>query len=199
MMIRFANSEDDSLHIAKLIIGTDKIIPFLFGNSSKSLLKVKDLIDREGTVFSSKNILIFEDGNQTIKGILLSYSPLEIDKSKEYQGYNAVFSAFELVQLWFKSLLLKSIENKSEIDGIYIQNISVLESARGLGIGSKLLNHVEKMAFEQGYNSLWLDVAFNNLKAKKLYERHGFREVSNHKIFFSNNGFYRMKKLLKYN
>ena len=197
MMIRFANPQDDSLSIAKLIIATDKVIPFLFGSTNKSLLKIKALIERDDTVFSNKNILLFEDGNQAIKGILLSYSPLEIDKSKEYRGYSAVFSAFELMNLWFKSLLLKSIENKSEIDGIYIQNVSVLASARGLGIGSKLLNYIEKLAFEQGYNSIWLDVAFSNLQAKKLYERLGFIEVSSHKILFSNNGFYRMKKRFK--
>ena len=196
-MIRFANPQDDSLSIAKLIIATDKVIPFLFGNTNKSLLKIKALIEREDTVFSNKNILLFEDGNHAIKGILLSYSPLEIDKSKEYRGYSAVFSAFELMKLWFKSLLLNSIEKKSEIDGIYIQNVSVLASARGLGIGSKLLNYIEKLAFEQGYNSIWLDVAFSNLQAKKLYERLGFIEVSSHKILFSNNGFYRMKKRFK--
>ena len=73
MMIRFANPQDDSLSIAKLIIATDKVIPFLFGNSNKSLLKIKALIEREDTVFSNKNIVLFEDGNQAIKGILLSY------------------------------------------------------------------------------------------------------------------------------
>ena len=58
------------------------------------------------------------------------------------------------------------------------------------------MNFVEEYAIKQSYQSLWLDVAFDNPKAKKLYERQGFIEVSRHKIMFSNDGFYRMKKTL---
>lgn len=197
-MIRFATLEDNELCIANLVYETDSIIPFVFGKKDKALPKIKTLIEREDNTFSYKNILVFESENQTIKGIILVYSPKHKNKEKENEVYSQVFSVLELIILWLKSLLLKSIENKSEIDGLYIQNISVDATARGEGIGTQLMNHVEKWAMQQGYTSLWLDVAFDNPNAKKLYERQGFFEVSKHKILFSNNGFFRMMKNLNF-
>jgi ribosomal protein S18 acetylase RimI-like enzyme len=193
-MIRFATLEDDWMRLAKLVYETDNIIPFIFGKKDKALPQIKTLIEREDNSFSYKNILVFEDENKTIKGILVAYLPQQKNRKKEQEDYSQVFSILELIILWLKSLLLKSIENKSEIDGLYIQNISVDAIARGEGIGTQLMNYIEKWAVQQGCTSLWLDVAFDNSKAKKLYERQGFSEVSEHKILFSKNGFFRMRK-----
>lgn len=193
-MIRFATLEDDRLRLANLVYETDNIIPFIFGKKDKALPQIKTLIEREDNPFSFKNILVFESENHIIKGILLAYSPKQKNKEKENSAYSQVFSVLELIILWLKSLLLKSIENKSEIDGLYIQNISVDATARGEGIGTQLMNYIEKWAVQQGCTSLWLDVAFDNPKAKKLYERQGFSEVSKHKILFSKNGFFRIRK-----
>ncbi len=194
MMIRFATLRDDTQLLARLVYETDSIIPFLFGRAEVAILKIKALTERDDNVFSYKNILVYEGENQTIKGILLFYAPQQKNKKRENDAYSQVFSFIELIKLWFKSIFLKSIENKSEIDGLYIQNISVEASARGEGIGTKLINHTEEWASKQGFNSLWLDVAFDNPKAKKLYEKQGFSEVSKHHILFSNSGFLRMRK-----
>lgn len=193
-MIRFVTLRDDTQILARLVYETDNIITYLFGKSELALLKIKALIERDDNVFSYKNILVYEGEGQTIKGILLFYAPKQKNKKRENDAYSQVFSSIELIKLWFKSIFLKSIENKSEIDGLYIQNISVEASDRGEGIGTKLINHTEEWASKQGFNSLWLDVAFDNPKAKKLYEKQGFSEVSKHHILFSNSGFFRMRK-----
>lgn len=195
-MIRFATLQDERLQLARLVYETDNIISYLFGSPKVALLKIKALIERDDNVFSHKNILVYEDESQTIKGILLFYAPQQKNKNRENVAYSQVFSPLELLKLWFKSIFLKSIENKSEVDGLYIQNISVEASARGEGIGTKLINHTEEWASKQGFNSLWLDVAFDNPKAKRLYEKQGFFEVSKHHILFSKSGFFRMRKSL---
>lgn len=195
-MIRFATLQDESLQLARLVYETDKIIPYLFGSSQKALLKIKALIERDDNVFSYKNILVYQGENCVIKGVLLLYAPQQRNKKRENVAYSQVFSLFELFKLWFKSIFLKAIEDKSEVDGLYIQNISVEASARGEGIGTKLINHAEELATQEGFTSLWLDVAFDNPKAKKLYEKQGFSEVSRHPILFSKSGFIRMKKNL---
>jgi len=195
-VINFANSSDNTLEIARLIFETDNIIPFIFGERKVAIPKIKTLVERTDNVFSFQNILIYKSSDDSIKGLLIFYPPKNLDKKIENRAFTKVFTSGELFVLWFKSLFLKSINDKSEIDGIYIQNISVDSSARGEGIGTKLMNFVEEYAIKQSYQSLWLDVAFDNPKAKKLYERQGFIEVSRHKIMFSNNGFYRMKKTL---
>lgn len=159
------------------------------------MIRFSNLTDN--TVFSHKNILVFKKDSHLIAGILLFYNPKLIDKKRENDAYSRVFSFFELLILWVKSIILKSINDKSEMDGLYIQNISVDALARGEGIGTKLMNFVNEFALQNGYSSLWLDVAYNNPKAKKLYEREGFVEVSKYTILFSKNGFFRMKKNLE--
>jgi len=196
MMIRFATLRDNIHDLARLVYETDTIIPFLFGGADKAIQRIKELIEREDNVFSYKNIVVYEDDNQSIKGIILFYAPQQKNKKRENEDYSQVFTSFELLKLWFKTLILHSIDNKSEIDGIYIQNISVKASSRGEGIGTQLINHTKEWAREHGYTSLWLDVAFENHKAKKLYENHGFSEVSKHRILLSKSGFSRMKKNL---
>jgi ribosomal protein S18 acetylase RimI-like enzyme len=195
-VINFANSSDNTFEIARLIFETDNIIPFIFGERTVAIPKIKDLVERTDNVFSFQNVLVYKSSEDEIKGLLLFYAPKNLDKKLENQAFTKVFSTRELIVLWFKSLFLKSINDKSAIDGIYIQNISVDSSSRGEGIGTKLMNYVEEYSIRQSINSLWLDVAFDNPKAKKLYERQGFIEMSSHKIMFSNNGFYRMKKTI---
>lgn len=196
MIIRFAAKSDDILKISNLIFETDAIIPFLFGKRNLALLKIKALIEKEDNAFSYKNILLYLNETNSIRGVLLFYAPQQKNQKSENEDYFQVFSTFELIKLWLKSLILNSIFDKSEIDGIYIQNICVDSSARGEGIGTKLILHIEKYAKKSGYTSLWLDVSFENPKAKKLYEKLGFTLESKHRILFSKNGFFRMKKNL---
>lgn len=196
-MIRFSNLNDNTTEIARLIYETDNIMPFLFGKRENAIIKLKNLVENDNTVFSHKNILVFKKDSHLINGILLFYNPKLIDKKRENDAYSREFSIIELLKLWVKSIILKSINDKSEMDGIYIQNISVDALARGEGIGTKLMNFVNEFALQNGYSSLWLDVAYNNPKAKKLYEREGFIEVSKHNILFSENGFFRMRKTVK--
>jgi ribosomal protein S18 acetylase RimI-like enzyme len=194
-MIRFSNLTDNSTEIARLLYETDSIMPFLFGKREKAIKKLKILVENDSSVFSHKNILIHKK-DDVINGILLFYHPIEVDKKSENSVYSRVFSFVELIGLWIKSVVLKSINEKSEIDGLYIQNISVDACARGEGIGTKLITFVHKFALDNGHSSLWLDVAISNPKAKKLYEREGFVEVSKHNILLSDKGFFRMKKHL---
>ena len=55
--------------------------------------------------------------------------------------------------------------------------IAVVPSARGKGIGSKLLGALLDRVREAGYPSISLSVDRNNAGAIELYERHGFTKV----------------------
>ncbi|MDX2280089.1 MAG: GNAT family N-acetyltransferase [Saprospiraceae bacterium] len=193
-MVRFSNFSDDSLRLAQLVHRTDSIIPFLFGQGPKALLRIKALIEKDRNPFSKSNMVVYENDQHLVQGILLAYVPGQMNKQQENEVYQAVFNTLELIWLWLKSLFLKSIEDKTLIDGLYIQNISVDPSARGGGIGTQLIQHIEQWAIAQKITSLWLDVAFDNPKAKKLYERQGFSVESEHPILLLRNGFFRMKK-----
>lgn len=65
---------------------------------------------------------------------------------------------------------------------LYISSLAVDERARGLGIGSRLLGLAVGRARRQGVSELSLIVFEENLGARRLYHRFGFREVARRAI-----------------
>ncbi|AHB49831.1 hypothetical protein W911_01515 [Hyphomicrobium nitrativorans NL23] len=53
---------------------------------------------------------------------------------------------------------------------------------RGLGVGSALLDAIERHAATKGLKHLRLDVIDENTRARALYERHGFDARSHRSI-----------------
>jgi ribosomal protein S18 acetylase RimI-like enzyme len=62
---------------------------------------------------------------------------------------------------------------KSEVTA-YIETIEVLPAARGQGIGSEILRHIEGSACLAGAVLIWLHVEAENEGAIRLYEAHGY-------------------------
>jgi len=62
-------------------------------------------------------------------------------------------------------------------DEVRIGPLAVARDVRGQGIGSALLDAVERWAVENRYRRLSLDVVDTNAGAIRLYERFGFRIV----------------------
>lgn len=60
---------------------------------------------------------------------------------------------------------------------LLMDGIAVRSDARGMGVGSTLLEEIKKYAKQHGYDRVRLDVIDTNPKAKKLYERVGFKAV----------------------
>lgn len=191
-MIRQLTESDDLNKVAELIYKTDDLLfPYLFGKQSKGIPKIIGLIKLDNNSFSYKNIICCVDDG--VEGILIGYDPSDIDKHLESEDYRKVFKSFDLIRLGLKMLPVKSIMDKKDIAGLYIQNICVDKCHRGKGIGSSLIDYYLEAAKRKNYQSVYLDVAFNNEKAKSLYERKGFTTVNKNKISFLKDGFYRMK------
>jgi ribosomal protein S18 acetylase RimI-like enzyme len=57
---------------------------------------------------------------------------------------------------------------------LMMDGISVAPSARGGGIGTKLLERLRQFAADEGYRTIRLDVIDTNSDARRLYERLGF-------------------------
>jgi ribosomal protein S18 acetylase RimI-like enzyme len=82
------------------------------------------------------------------------------------------YGLWPLIQLYLISLLLKEGVTKDEC---YIEHIAVIEAARGLGIGTALLEYSLDYTKETlGLKATSLHVAFSNTLAQALYERVGF-------------------------
>lgn len=67
-------------------------------------------------------------------------------------------------------------------DEWYLDSICVSEEFRGQGIGSSLLEALPPLVKKQNRDAIGLSVDKQNPKARKLYERHGFKVVGQRTI-----------------
>ena len=63
---------------------------------------------------------------------------------------------------------------------IYIDDLCTLESCRGKGLASQLLNHVKFIAISNNKDAVVLDTNFNNNTAQKVYLKNGFQLTALH-------------------
>jgi len=75
--------------------------------------------------------------------------------------------------LW-RGLFLSMLERDLAPDVLLMDGICVAPEARGMGLGTALLNAIKHEATRQGKTSVRLDVIDNNPRARALYERQGF-------------------------
>ena len=106
-----------------------------------------------------------------------------------------------LRRLWFifRQQLFHSSKGRHGKDSVIVAELFVAESARGQGIGSRLLAEAEQHARTLGRQFLTLDVVDTNPGALRLYQRLGFEIIHTMPtgIFTKGAGFtkvYTMKK-----
>jgi ribosomal protein S18 acetylase RimI-like enzyme len=70
-------------------------------------------------------------------------------------------------------------------EGIYIRGMAVIPSARGLGIGRRLLDEIQRFAIAQGCTRLFLSTTPFLSTAVQLYDSFGFRRKNDgpHDLF----------------
>jgi ribosomal protein S18 acetylase RimI-like enzyme len=74
--------------------------------------------------------------------------------------------------------------DKVEDKELLVDTLAVAESMRGKGIGTSLINFTIDFARSKGFEQIKIFVVDINPKAKRLYERIGFKQVKIHRIPF---------------
>jgi ribosomal-protein-alanine N-acetyltransferase len=69
----------------------------------------------------------------------------------------------------------------------HLLNLALSESARGMGNGRRLLEHLMDVARQSGAEGIYLEVRPSNLRALALYERAGFEVLGRRR------GYYRVR------
>lgn len=90
-------------------------------------------------------------------------------------GFGDVVRIYGPVQAVWRGLLLSILERGCEPGTLLMDGIFVDEQARGLGVGTALLNAVEQHAAACRLKAVRLDVIDSNHGARKLYERQGYQ------------------------
>ena len=87
-------------------------------------------------------------------------------------------AAYGWIGATWRGLLLECLERAPEPGRLLMDGVFVREDARGLGIGSALLDALEDEAARRGLSEVRLDVIDVNPRARALYERKGFRAIA---------------------
>lgn len=178
--------KDNIENISKLIFDAiHNIANTLTGeNEEKKILETLDLyIKMDICRLSYNNIYIYEI-DKKIVGMILSYSANDVKK----------LDTPILEHLKTKGIFLDSFEKECFEDEFYIDTISVNPAFQGRGIAKELLNFAFKKAIELGFKKVSLLVDFENVRAKALYEKFGFK---NNKILkVSGSNFYHIVKVV---
>ncbi|MEI5907347.1 GNAT family N-acetyltransferase [Bacillus spongiae] len=82
-------------------------------------------------------------------------------------------------------------------DAFVFHRIAVDVNVRGGGIASKLIQHAEKVAMEQGVPYMKTDTYSKNKVAQKLFEKNGYRNIGTiPTLFGKSNPFFAYDKIL---
>jgi ribosomal protein S18 acetylase RimI-like enzyme len=74
----------------------------------------------------------------------------------------------------FIFMLFSKLDWKPEQGTCYLEALSVSSKARGLGLGTRMLEHISVIAKSEGMDRLTLKVTLENPEANRLYLRRGF-------------------------
>lgn len=171
--------------IAKLIYETDPFIyPCMFNSKEDALLILPRLFySGRDRMFTTKNCFVAEQNGIVIGLILWYLGPLRWDSLpiKEEAAHENIS-----LQEHFSKVEHQYFESYMDVpDGtISLINICISDDYRNQGIGTCMLR-----AFLEQYSGMKMElyVLADNMVARKAYENNGFRVVSTHQGFSSDN------------
>jgi len=70
------------------------------------------------------------------------------------------------------------------VDEVHLLNITVAPAYQGQGWGRVMLDALAIWSRGQGAQWLWLEVRLGNVRAQRIYERHGYRRVGERKNYY---------------
>lgn len=141
----------------------------------------------------------FQDGLYAVQnGKVIGFVGLETGKRFYTQfKFSSFLKVFHTPSAVWRSIaygIYRLFHGKTGNDVVHIDPIVVTSEARGLGVGTKLLEAVSLYAEKRHRRKVVLEVVDTNPRAKKLYEKMGFRVVQeeNTGVLTSQAGFKRV-------
>jgi ribosomal protein S18 acetylase RimI-like enzyme len=121
--------------------------------------------ERENSLFSYQNCTLATLG-ENIAGMIVAF-PMFVDETAEPE----------------EDPVLAPYSKLEENNSYYICGVAVFPEYRNRGIGTQLMKLAETHAVTKGLDKLSLIVFEQNVGAKRLYDRLGYREIAREPIF----------------
>ena len=200
-LIKLDLDKHDLEMVSELIYETDQNLfnTFLDKKKDNAINKLRKLIIAGKNSYGYEHIYIAQDNDDRIMGILVAFRGEEVTFLEEVKIFSETMNFSDFIKL----TLIKPVYDKitaSSIRGndFYIGNLVVNPEYRGQGIGTEILKSSLLIAGEKKCKRVLLDVIFENNKAKKLYERIGFKVCNekNYKWLRKSEGTYGMEYVI---
>ena len=167
--IRPARKSDCPAIAALYRISSDGVADYIWtkmAEPGEDILKVgQRRYEREESLFSYCNCHVVESDGEVI-GMLVAF-PMHVDPAEEEET-DPVLSPYSKLE---------------EDNSYYICGMALIPEHRGTGIGTQLLQLAEQHARQNGFSKLSLIVFEQNVGAKHLYDRFGYKEVKREAIY----------------
>lgn len=189
-----AVKEEDYQRVAELIYSTELYPQVMWGRGSKDniIKRLKDLITKEDSRYSSRFIYVAEALNYVVG--LVIFIPFEelklLDKATDDYLVNNLHRDFKKR---FEKHLKSTKKNRgAKGRDIYIYNLSVDEAYKNLEVVKRLVESVEEKGYLLGYDKICLTT--NDIKFMEFYKTLNF--VIEEEEFFDHMISFRMVKYL---
>jgi ribosomal protein S18 acetylase RimI-like enzyme len=157
-----------------------------FEQKIRPLLQPKEKAIRLSSHAINPNRIYYALKNGKAVGIIgLQYDDLDF-LSYRFDFIRKYYSFFKSIYLYF---ILNIMKTKLDAYTIRIDSVAVDDQYRGQGIGKILINKVVEIAKNRGFKEIILEVVNTNPRAKKLYEKMGFKEKKHIKFYFLTRAF----------
>ena len=133
-----------------------------------------------GNMHSKENMMVEEEDGK-IRGVVLAYPARDMKRlarntAKCFREMISIAGFRDVVRMILR-LPINRYLPMTEEDGLSVANLAVFEEHRGKGVAVRLMQRAQEIAVEKGLDKLTLVVEIDNSRARRVYEKFGFREV----------------------
>ena len=163
----------NSHKVAELLYETDRdIFNFFYRNKSNTAQILEKLIKLGNNNWGHEHIYVVTQNEMIIGALLYFMGNHHIIGELKFHFKNLnPFDAFRFLLIDLKDSLILSHLRKCDF---YLAGVAVDEKFRRQGVGSLIIDQGINLARKRGCKRAVLDVALDNLGAKRLYEKTGF-------------------------
>lgn len=148
--------------IAVNLAGSKERLPLVYKTFER-------LAARDDSQYSYRNSIVALDEEGNVAGVVVSYDGEEL----HFLRRAFITVANEVLDLGIKE---ENMHDETSPDEIYLDSLCVFPAYRGQGLASKLIEAACAAHVDSG-KPLGLLVDYDNPKARKLYDRLGFKKV----------------------
>ena len=173
IILRSASPSDAPLIADAIMEAVGSEITLDFAGSEDRLVLVKrlftELASLDDSQYSYRNTIIAADADNKIAGVIIAYDGADLHKLRE----RFIEKTQEILGYKISSL---EMTDETSPDEIYIDTLCVFPAYRRKGLGLRLIKEATSRHASTG-KPMGLLVDKDNLRARNLYEKAGFRYV----------------------